>query len=518
MDRELNFLSDEDRLAAYQTIVNGCQHLWSKGKLVEEKLYPILDKFYVLAEKDPYFLAHFTSYAIKKLESKDLKVVSVFINSLSDADGTSFSLGSKFKKPNLRVISQAAIHYLNPKLVLRVVELANLKKEIGSKKKGTHFSRSLKTSIKKYIKYRETNINMLEGGKKTGLGNVIKNIYRFLHMSPSTDAASVLNWQQKDGRQIEKKRFFDFTGLSELEIAEKIVKDKLRVTGVMGAIPEKMKNSAVIAGALLQQASPDEAVILTNFFDESSILQNESAKKLYTEKISGAKNALDRVDHIKKDLEEVEVILKKAKAEKRKEDVGDIGSVFVHIDVSSSMQEALIIAKDSGAIIAECVKNPEQNFHWGTFEFVGKVLKRPELFIKDAFAVALFGIRAYGNTNCLANYKIARELGCEVDFYITDQGHNGPDMNMTIQNCISAGLPKPKAVVIVNVGVIQSDRPLKCAFERNGIPVTEITPETLKESALVSQAIRIAVKGQVALVDEIMAEPLLTLPKWWYSV
>ena len=92
MERELGFLSDQDRLNAYQTIVNGCQHLWSKGKLVPEKLNPVLDTFMVLAEKDPYFLAHFTSYAVKKLDSKDLKVVSIFVNSLSDADGTAFYL------------------------------------------------------------------------------------------------------------------------------------------------------------------------------------------------------------------------------------------------------------------------------------------------------------------------------------------------------------------------------------------------------------------------------------------
>ena len=517
MDRELNFLSDENRLAVYQTLTDGCQHLWSKGKLVKERLFPILDQFYILAEKDPYFLAHFTSYAIKKLSSKDLKVVSVFINSLSDADGTPFSLGSKFKKPNLRVVSQAAIHQLDPKLVLRIVELANIKKEIGSKKEGTHFSRSLKTSITKYLKYRETNIKMLEGVKKTGLGNTMKNIYRFMHLSPNLDSASILNWKQKDGRQIVKKSFFDFTGLSEIEIAEKIRKDKLRVTGVMGAIPENMKNSSVIAAALLEQCTSDEAVILSDFFDKRSVLQNESAKKLYTEKISGAKNALDRVEHIKKDLEEVDVLLKQAKSERRKQDVGDIGSVFLHIDISGSMQEALDIAKDRGAIIAECVKSPELNFNWGLFNTSGQILNKPSIFTKDAFAAALYGKRADGGTDCLALYEYARNAGSEIDFYITDQGHNGKDLDMTIQSCAAKGLSKPKAVVIVNVGNLYN-HDLRDAFVRNQIPVTEITPESLKESALVSQAIKTAVRGAVAIIDEIMAEPLLQLPRWWYSI
>jgi len=202
MSNELNFLSDQERLRAYEAITRGCAHLWSKGKLVKERLYSVLDTFVLLAEKDPYFLAHFTSYAVNRLDSKDLKVVSVFVNSVSDADGTPFSSGSKYKKPNLRSISQAAIQYLDPKLVLRVIELANLKTKLGTKNEGTHFSRSLKTAITKYLRYREQNIKAMEGIKKSGLSNTVKNIYRFSHLSPSTETAGVLGWKQKDGRVI----------------------------------------------------------------------------------------------------------------------------------------------------------------------------------------------------------------------------------------------------------------------------------------------------------------------------
>ena len=125
----LAYLNDTERLKAAQAIIDGCSHLWSKGKLQQNRLTPVLENLMHLAENDPYFLAHFTSYAVTKLDSKDLKVAAVFANSLNDADGTPFSPGSDYTKPNLRLVSQAAIQHrsFDPKLVERLVEIANLK-------------------------------------------------------------------------------------------------------------------------------------------------------------------------------------------------------------------------------------------------------------------------------------------------------------------------------------------------------------------------------------------------------
>jgi len=519
MESQLSYLNDTDRLKAYNTITSGCMHLWSKGKLQQEKLESVLDTFVMLAEQDPYFLAHFTSYAINKLPSKDLKVVATFVNSLSDADGTPFSAGSKFKKPNLRVVSQAALQDLDPKMVSRVIELANLKIKLGSKRhKGTHFPNSLKKAVKKYLKYRETNPKSLEGIKKVGFSTTFKNIYRNVHMAPSTLAAEILNWPQKDGRELNiRKDTFNFKGMDDLAIAEKIRNEKLPPTGVLGALPGKI--SPVIAVAILEQASGDQAVVLTSLFEEQGLLKNKEVQKVYSDKLKTAKTALDRVERIKKEMDEdVQKVLKTAKSEKRKEDVGDIGKIFVHIDISSSMDRAIDVAKESGATIAECVKNPIANFNWGVFNSTGKTLPVPGSFEKDAFASALYGIRANGMTNCLALYDKARELKCDVDVYITDQGHNGGNITEIIRRSVEKGFPKPRAAVIVNVDNHTNDTTLKRELEANGIPVTEITSASLKESALVSQAIKTALLGANAILEEIMTEPLLQLPKWWYSV
>jgi len=521
MENQLSYMNDTERLAVYNTIVDGCKHLWSKGKLQEDRLETVMASFVELAEKDPYFLAHFTSYAINKLPSKDLKVVATFVNALSDADGTPFSAGSEYKKPNLRTISQAAIQELDPKLVGRVIELANRKVALGSRPQGTHFPRSLKTAIKKYLKFREANPKALVGIKRAGLSKRYQNLYRNTRTSPSNDAARTLGWAQKGGNHNEKSSkvksdLFDFEGLSNVEIAEKIRANKLAPTAVLGALPGKI--TPVIAAAVLEQATGDQAVILTSMLEEQGLLKNKDVKAVYNQKIASAKNALDRVEKIKTELDsDIEKTLKSAKSVKRKKDVGDIGKIFLHLDVSSSMSEAVALAIETGSIFAECVSNPEKNFHWGLFNDYGRRLPTPESFEKEAFMKALYGIHPSGMTDCLALYKEARTLGCDVDVYITDQDHNGKSISRTIQEADNAGLGRPKAVVVITVGRWRKTC-VKDGFEAVGIPVTDLKPEALQESALVSQAVKTALLGANAVIDEIMKEPLLTLPKWWCTI
>jgi hypothetical protein len=515
----LSSLSNDARLKIYDRIIAGCTHIWSKNSLQEDKLNDVLSDFMILAEKDPEFLAKFTSYAVTKLDSKDLKVVTVFANSLSDADGTPFSPGSKYKKPNWRMVSQAALQTpaFDAKLVSRVIDIANRKVKLGENgrfKEGTHFSRPLKKAITKYLRFREMNLKVLTGIKKVGLGKTYSSLYRMVHKSPSTEAASILGWDQKDGRKIEKKIFFDFKGLSDIQIAEKIRKEKLAPTGALGALPNKI--SPVIAAAILEQASGDQAVILRGMFDEQGLLKHKEVLDVFTAKVKTAKTALDRVERLNTEIAEpVSKALKTAKSEKRKADVGDLGKIFLHIDSSSSLDCAIDLAKDLGATLAECVTNPKENFGWGHFGSTGTHLPNPKSFEKDAFHAALYNVRAYGNTDCVALYEYACANKFSTQVYITDGGHNVGDAHSRIEAIHAKGF-KPDVVLIIKVGCYSSQ--LAMAFIRAGVAVTEMDPSALKESALVSQAVKTALKGREAIIEEIMSTPLLKLPDWWESV
>lgn len=521
MEYELSYLNDQDRLDAYNAIVSGCMHIWSKNKLQEDKFLQVAETFAKLAKEDPIFLAHFTSYAIGKLDTNDLKVVSTFFNSISDADGTPFVVqekngkvyNSKYKKPNFRIISQAALFSLEPKLVLRVLQLAKKKESYGGLfSEGTHLSKHLITAVKKYLRYRENNPKMIEGIKRAGLGKKYRNLYRMTRIAPSDEAASILRWEQKDGRVIKKRKALSFEGLSDIKIAEKIRNEKLSVLVSLGALPDVI--SPVIAVAILEQATGNQAIILQSLWDGQGLMQDEEVQKLFEEKIVTAKDAIDRVERINSNISEAtKKVMDKTKSDIRKKQTGDIGKVFVHIDISSSMQSAIEFAKQRGSIIAECVQNPEENFFWGAFNDRGYKIKKPKEFTQGAFMAQLYGLRARGMTNCFACYDEARKNECDVDIYITDQGHNSGQLEPHVKK-----FGKPKAAVIVDFDGMGSGGMLYNQLIENGIPVSIVNPDTLTESALVSQAVRNAMLGAVAVIEEIMDYPLLKIPSVWESI
>lgn len=517
---QLSYLSNQERLAVYQLILQGCSHIYSKNQLQKDKALEALNTLVPLTQKDPFFLAHLTSYVAQKSQSKDLAVFTTFISSLSSADGSPFSPGSKYFKPNLRYISAAALHKLDPKLALRVTELARMKFGVdGYLNEASHFPNVLKTALRKYLQYREVNLPIMRGIKKAGLGESIIKMYRLLHESPPDDVAAILRWQQKDRKIKFEKSEIDFQGMDDLSIAKKIRKEKLPVLGVLGALPIQM--TPAIAIALLEQSTGNQAVILRKTFEDAGVLTDTEVLKLYEEKIKAAKTALDRVDAISETAsEEIKKILKEARAGKRKEELNEIGKVFLHLDASGSLHEVFDIATERGAIIAEMVNNPKENFRWGTYNISGELLPLPDEFIKDAFAAILFGKRADGGTDCFALYPEARKFGAEVDVQISDGGHNVGDLGDKIEkfHLKNPNLPKPKACVIIHVRGVEFSNILQRGYEANNIPVAIMQPESLTESALVAQAVKVAMLGPVVIVDEIMNTELLKLPDYYFTL
>jgi len=533
----LSFLSSEERLRAYQLIVNGCTHLWSKNRLqdgssyvengvtktTEDKVTPILNVLVPLIQTDPYFLAHLTSYAIDKLKTKDLHVFLTFVASLSTADGMPFSPGSKYKKPNLRYVAAAALHKLDPKLALRVAALLNKKFEVsGYLRYGRHGSQMLTTAIKKYLKYRETNLDIVRGVKKSGLGEVYKNLYRTVHMSPSDEVAAILRWQQKNREIVFTTTLIDFNGLTDLQIAEKIRKEKINIRGAISGLGEvKKKVSPVIAIALLERANGNDAVILQNMFKDLGLLDDAEVLKLFEEKIKTASTALDRAETLSKEAtNEVKKILSSARAESNQAQTAGLGKIYLHLDDSGSMSSVRDFAMKRGTIIAECVNNPRENFKWGLFGSHGVELPLPEEFERDAFASVLFGKNAGSSTDCFALYPEAREFGAEIDFFVSDQGHTDGNLRLKIEGFHKKNpqYVKPRVCVIVDFGGEGMRGMLARAYLDNEIPVVILNRESLTESALVVQTIVAAMKGPIAIIDEIMAHPLLTLPPYYYAV
>lgn len=520
--KELAIMTSQERLDAYNLIIAGCSHVWSKGKLQEDKAQAVLDNLIPLTQKDPYFLAHLTSYAMRNSKAKDLKVFLTYVSGLSSANGMPFSLGSKYNKPNLRYISAAALHMLPPKLAYRVSLLASRKYGVsGILNEAAHFPTSMRESFKNYLKYREAHPEILEGIRKAGLKTTIQKLARKLHYNLNDEAREIIDWPKKG--QMFKKRAPLFENLTDLAIAERIREERMPYIGVLAELGKvKKKVSPVVAVAMLEQSTGNQAVIMRATFEDAGILKDPEVLKLYEAKIREAKTTLDRVQNVSKNASDaVKKMMKTVKAESRKETMGDIGKIFVHLDFSGSMENVRDYAAERGAILAEMVKNPKENFAWGWFSTRGVRLDLPTEFEEDAFKAILFGQGDFGGTDCFALYPTAREFGAEVDVFLTDQGHWGGDLEGRIKSYHTKfpHHPMPKACVIVHFNNNWGrESVVKDAYESLGIPVSILKPDMLTESAVVTESVKEALLGPVAKIDEIMATPLLELPNYYYSL
>ncbi len=527
-NEKLPYLTSEERLKTYQLIIDGCQHIWSKNKMNQQKVLDVLNILIPLTQNDPHFLASLTSWAIKNKKHKDLQVLTTFVNSLNSADGQPFSVGSKYKKPNLRYVSAAAVHHLDPKLAERVLQLAQTKFTIPQYlNEARHFPTALRTSLVKYLRFREQNGDGMEAVFRAGFAPTVRKMYRALRLPRDEENAKALRWNLKGQKvKFNTSIFESLKDLDDLAIAEKIRAEKLPFLTAIRSLPRKM--SPVIAVALLEQATGDQAVICRKTFEDAGVLKDDEVKKLFEEKIATAKTALDRVENLTKTAsEEVKNMMKNARSEKRKEEVGDIGKIYLHLDFSGSMDIVKKYAVEKGSIFAECVSDPRNNFRWGGFDNNGLEFDLPDEFVQDAFAAKLFDVHMGGGTDAFALYAKAREFGADVDVFVTDQYHNCGLISEKIKDYHEKhpSMVKPRACVIIDFshGAARSNnydctQTVKDGYENVGVPVAVIEPDTLTGTALVAEAVKGALLGPIAVIDEIMDTELLKLPDYYFTL
>ena len=520
----LNEYSDSKRLAVYDTLVSACGHLYSKGKLQEDKFKEAMALFSDLAKNDPLFLAHFAAWSVSR-DGKDQKVLSVFFNALSDGDGLPFFPGAEACKPNLRQVSSALLQELPPSLVVRVAEMAQKKFGVpGILNESRHFTTALKTAIRKYILFREGNKDALEGIRKAGLIRKFKSLYRSVGLSPSDYAVGVLKWNQKDGRRwrdLQESAMPQFSTLTSKQIVEILAKTKLSPIVALSVIPREKITSSV-AAALLDNCSGNQAIVLYNWFASNGFLDVQAIAKVFKGKIKQATTAVDRIDTLTRNASaEDKAVMTDARSDRRKAqaNTGSLGKIYMHIDASGSMTASIQFAKDKAGIFAECIDNPAKNFSWGAFTTSAKKLPIPTSFKKEGFYQALYGLSANGGTDCFACYDSARKFGANVDVFVTDEGHNCADFGAMVKRYHETNnFEKPRVVIIVKFKTQDTSDKLEKGFTQNGIPVVVMTPEALSESAMVAQSVANAIKGEMAVIDEIMDTELPSLPKWWHSV
>ena len=513
----------------------------------------LYQKLLEIFKLNPELMAHFASYVLTKTEWRDLKVACCALMLVQDRFGEPIHEddGSvSFYDDDYRSIGEAMLlHYqknstsmLTPKGVLRVAELLEVPEIVRLNREAgfgdTAGSKPVlgrwKSAAKKWLKLRESNQPMLEGLVGAGYKETIKKIARKVGYKPqSENFFAILGWKQKQAsaghRQIglqnlnlQKRERFD--GLSEAEICETIVNQKLKYKEVVGRLPKELGLTPAIMVACLPSLSNRDLRQLTPTLEEFGLLEEPEIRNRWEEAITEAtdqralniaKNVSNK--EIKEKLEEAaDNAVRKAVEEATKDT--DVHVMFL-IDKSGSMEGAIEQSKE--ALSRILAGFPLEKVHIATFDTLGWVLK-PKAASRKAIQHMLEPVRAGGGTMYSAGIAAIHRDGVRITndaklilIAVGDEwGESGNDFARSIRNC---GYRVDAMALMVNVSWNRGNTMRDCARELM-VPFSEVTIEQFDDPYQVTRVLqalleapRLPGSNTFGLVERVMSTPLLSV-------
>ena len=500
--------------------------------------------------------ARLASYVMKETDWRDMKVVCaafMLVQSRAGEPITEEQSGKKvvlFHDDDYRNVGEAMIklyergsnRMMNPKLIQRIGEVLSLPGVItmnrtmnfGNPHKRKPFVGRYYNAVTDWIEFRETNISLLEGLKKSGYSKTVQSLARMVGYKPKSKRFfEVLGWKQKQAAQGHRSigltdleiRKTSFEGLSEKEICEKIVSEKLGWKQVMGMLPKKLGLTPAIFVAMLDQFSDKDLTILTPTLEEFGLLKHGPIKQRWQEALHKqedqrarniAKNIRDK--ETAKHLEDsADAAVVKAVAEATKE--ADIHIMFL-IDASGSMQGAIETSKEALSMIVQGF--PPEKLHIASFNTVGTVLK-PRHHSAAGIQHMLKGIGASGGTLYCSAVDALHDSGVRVPadaalivFAVGDEA--GESGELLAQHIRNAGYA-PRAIAhIVNVAPNSTrGTTVRRASEVLGLPYTEVKVEQFTDVYQVQRTLKAVLEAQPfrekgSMIEKIMQTELLVSP------
>ncbi|MBX3188768.1 MAG: VWA domain-containing protein [Labilithrix sp.] len=501
-------------------------------------------------------MARFASYALTQTEWRDLKVACCALmlvqphagQPIKDDDGS-----VAFHDDDWRAVGEAMILFyekkstkmLTPKSVLRVAELlenpviAELNKIAGFSDAGSKKAPlgRWKRAASRWLAIREKNLPMLQGLVKAGYKETIKNIARKAGYKPESAAFfQILGWKQKQAagghrsigmanEKLEKRQRFD--GVSEAEICEAIVEQKLSYKDVVGRLPKDVGLTPAVMVCLLPSLSDRDLRMLTPTLEELGLMTEPEIRKRWEKAIAEstdqrslqiAKNVRSKA--LKDKLEEAsDNAAKKAVAEATAEQPVDV--MFL-IDKSGSMEGA--IDKSKEALSRILAGFPQEKVHIASFDTVGTVLK-PKAPNRAAVHHMLASIKAGGGTMHAAGVRAIYNAGMRVPagsklVVIVVGDEAGEDGAQLARAFGEYGYAPAAIAVMVNVSGARGRTIQDCA-RALGLPYSEVGIEQFEDPYQVPRVLRAlleapklgaVVGAQIAWLERVLATPILQLP------
>ncbi len=529
----------------------------ARGKAVKPGLFvpaavALYGRLLEIFKLNPDLMAHLASYALVETDWRDLKVACAALMLVQaragvpvhDDDGS-----VAFYDDDYRRIGEAMILWyqkksprmLTPKAVLRVAELLETP-EIAALNRAAGFGdpaakrapigRWTKAAAK-WLQLREANDAMLQGLVKAGYKQTIKNLARKLGYKPtSPEFFGVLGWKQSqaaDGRRqvgldnakLTKAERFD--ALSEAEICETIVTQRLRYKDAVGRLPADIGLTPAIMVALLPTLSDRDLRQLTPTLEELGLLSVPEIRARWEKAIETAtdQRGLNIAKNVRdaglkaKLADSADNAAKKAVA-KASADV-DLRVMFL-VDKSGSMQGAIESSKDALAKILAGF--PLERLHIAAFDTMGQVLK-PKAASRQAVQHMLAPIKADGGTihgaavQALHRDGLRIATGGKLIVIVVgdDAGEAGAQLAATFRTLGYA----PDAIALMLAGRKGGTTVKDCARDL-GIPYSEIAVSLFDDPYHVTRVLSALLEAPVlagiptaGLVERVMATKLLEL-------
>lgn len=501
---------------------------------------------------DNEFAAHWASYAFKQ-EHRDLKVVLAAFMLVQSRKGDPVMDAGKlaFHDDDFRDVGEAMMLLynkdsktdLNPKLLLRIHDVLSLpgvaaiNRELGFGKSArkSFFGRWEKV-VEKWLQYREQNPKLLDGLVKAGFRSTVMDLARRIGYKPETPKFfEALRWKQaqsEDGRRsiaigTEVKAAETWTGLNEMAICEKIVKEKPGWKRIVGLLPKEVGVTRAIVAAAIESGSfsDKDLIIATPTLEDLGLLQVQDVRERWERAVKNAEdmraaNIASRVKNKgtqEKLIEAADNALKKAV-----EEVTKGLRVYVLVDISGSMTTALATAKTYLAKFLQAF--PPEKLHVAVFNTTGREIK-----IQHASAAgvenAFRGVQAGGGTDYGAGVRALSHYKLQPDedglfIFVGDEGQHG-----TFEHSIRQWGHKPLAFGLIRVPG-ENFRVVLNTATAMGVPCFEINERTFADPYAIPRTIRalvaatpvgqaaVAAVPRVTLAETILKTDILRKPAW----
>lgn len=503
---------------------------------------------------DNEFAAKWASYAYANDQSRDLKVVlaAFLLVQSRKGDPVINQQGQlEFHDDDYRDVGEAmALNHekgksLDAKLLLRVHGLlrlpgvAQINRELGFGNSARRpFLGRWPITVRKWLAYRERNLQLLEGLIKAGFKETIKDLSRRSGYKPTSPKFyEALRWKQaqaKDGRRTlaigtAVKKAESWEGLSETEICERIVSRKLGYKVITGLLPRNLGLTRAILAAAIEAGSlsDKDLVIATPTLEDLGLLKVLDIRARWeaaTQKAEDQRSANIARNVKSKETREVLQAGADAAVQKAVAEVVRGLRTYFFIDISGSMNDAIETAKRYIGKFLQAF--PLDRTHIAVFNTVGREIQL-KTASQAAVEQAFRGITAGGGTSYGAGvkkleiYKPTKDEDALFIFVGDEDAAPFPEwVRASRINPVAFGFLK-----VASPGFLQG-RAVQQTAAALGIPCLMLDNQIFEDPYAVTQKLRALIAAtpvgmtaervapRVSLVDQILATPLLAKPAW----